>query len=317
MTENEQRPKRFLVTGATGFQGGAIARLLAQRGEDVTGLARNPPGPAPDRPGPAVPTVRGDLGSAEDMRRAFEGVTHAAVTLPLVYDKATVLRYARNLARAAHEAGVQRLVCNTNTPLPEVATRRPGFETRRAAEEVLRGSGVPTVVVRPPVYLDNLFSPWNGPALVDDGVLAYPLPAGERVAWMPHTDLAAVVAAALEAEDAVGRVLHVGGAEVLTGPQLAEAFARVWGREVVYQPLSVPQFEEGLSHVLGAEAAAGVAGIYHHVSTGEDPGLLAPDPGRTARRLGVRLTPVAEWIAAQPWDHWRRTTTDQGAVRLT
>lgn len=311
MTENhrtrhdptDHRPRRFLVTGATGAQGGAVARLLATRGADVRGLSRHAPaGPAA---GPAVRPVLGDLASAADLHRAFEGVTHAAVVLPLEYDTATVLRYAHHLAEAARAAGVRRLVHNTNTPLPERITRHPGFETRRAAEEVLRASGVPTVVLRPPVYLDNLFSPWNGPALVEDGILAYPLPADQPVAWLSHRDLAAATVAALEAPDGPGRVLAIGGAEVLTGPGLAAEFARVLGREVVYRPLDVGQFEAGLAHLMGPAAAAGVAGIYHYVGTGAAPALLAPDPARTEAALGVRLTPVREWIAAQPWDRWR------------
>ncbi|QES47504.1 NmrA family transcriptional regulator [Streptomyces venezuelae] len=299
----EDRPRRYLVTGVTGFQGGTVARLLTARGHEVRGLARHPEGVL-GPVDPAVTFVPGDLGNAEDVRRAFEGVTHAAVVLPLVYDIETITGYARNIADAAREAGVERLVYNVNTPLPEVTTAYAGFESRRAAEEVLRASGVPTVVVRPPVYLDNLFSPWNGPALVNDGVLAYPLPADQRVAWLSHVDLAELVVAALEKDGVTDRVLPIGGADVLTGPELAALFAQVLGREVSYLPLPVDQFEQGLGQVLGAEAAAGVAGIYHHVGTGEAPDLLHTDPRRVESELGVRLTPTVEWIKAQPWDHW-------------
>ncbi|MFJ2744604.1 SDR family oxidoreductase [Streptomyces sp. NPDC087440] len=299
MTEHTAR-RRHLVTGATGLQGGAIARHLAAQGAEVTGLVRDPDGPGPA----GVRLVGADLGRAEEVLKAFAGVTHAVVTIPLEYDTDTVLSYAHNIADAARAVGVRRLVFNTNTALPETATPYAAFETRRAAEAVITGSGVPTVVVRPPVYLDNLFSPWNGPALVNDGVLAYPLPADQRVAWLSHDDLARIVAAALESDAVVGRVLDVGGADVVTGPELARAFAQVLGREVTYVALDVRRFEEGLAQVVGVEAAAGVAGIYHHVSTGLAAGLLAADPGWTRRELGVELTPVVEWIKAQRWEHW-------------
>ncbi len=114
--------------------------------------------------------------------------------------------------------------------------------------------------MRPPVYLDNLFSPWNGPALVNDGVLAYPLPAHTPVAWLSHDDLAEAVHAALTAEGAVGRVFDIGGARTLTGDELAAAFQRGLGRSVRYVPLEPAVFEQGLAEVLGAKAAAGVAG---------------------------------------------------------
>ncbi|GAA3656873.1 SDR family oxidoreductase [Streptomyces chitinivorans] len=304
----ETRRKQFLVTGATGFQGGAVARLLADRGHAVRGLARRPgAGPAPTSA--AVDCVPCDLGDADEVRRAFEGVTHASVVMPLVYDSETVLRYARNIAGAAREAGVERLVYNVNTPLPKETTPYAAFETRRAAESVLRESGVPTVVLRPPVYLDNLFSPWNGPALVNDGVLAYPLPAGQRVAWMSHDDLAAATAAALEGEGLAGRVIGVGGAEVVTGPELAEAFSSALGREVSYRQLDVGHFEAGLARLLGAESAAGVAGIYRYAADGGDPDLLAPDPSGVEHTLGIRPTPITDWVKAQPWEHWAAENT--------
>ncbi|MGW1787637.1 SDR family oxidoreductase [Streptomyces tubercidicus] len=303
---SEDQPKRYLVTGANGFQGGAVARLLSGRGHEVRGLVRDTDRPDGDE-GRAWTPVRGDLGSAEDLRRAFEGVTHAVVTLPLVYEADSVLAYARNIAEAAREAGVSRLVYNVNTPLPEGRTGRAGFETRRLAEQVLFDSGLPTVSVRPPVYLDNLFSPWNGPALVNDGVLAYPLPVGQRVAWMSHADLAQVLAAATEAEGVVGRAVDVGGADVLTGTELAAAFANALGREVRYLPLGVEDFEAGLGQLLGAESAAGVAGIYHHVAAG-DQDLLAAEPATTERVFGVQLTSTVEWIKTQNWDIWSGRT---------
>ncbi|MEU8537063.1 SDR family oxidoreductase [Streptomyces parvulus] len=301
----QEHLKRVLVTGANGFQGGAVARWLAAQGHDVRGLVRDEAKAA--AAGGGFTPVRGDLADPGTLRAAFGGATHAVVVMPLEYDLDTVTGYARNVAEAAHEAGVRRIVLNTNTPVPDETTRYAGFETRRRAEEVLRAGTVPVTVVRPPVYLENLFSPWNGPAIVNDGVLAYPLPEGQRVAWMSHEDLAKVAARALDDDVPAGQVLHVGGADVLTGPELAAVFGQALGREVRYLPLEVAQFEQGLAGLLGPEAAAGVAGIYHHVGEGQAPDLLCPRPAAVEEALGIRLTPAIEWVKAQPWEHWART----------
>ncbi|GAA4899837.1 SDR family oxidoreductase [Streptomyces coeruleoprunus] len=295
-------PMRVAVVGATGFQGGAVARLLADRNHRVRTLSRRPEGDRPPLPG--VACASGDLGSAEDVRALFEGATHAAVVLPLVYDRERVLRYAQHIAAAARSAGVRRIVYNANTRVPRTTTGVAAFETRRIAEDVLRESGVPLVVLRPPVYLDNLFSPWNGPALVNEGVLAYPLPERTRTAWLSHQDLAEAVYAALTVDGVAGRTFDIGGERGLTGQELAAAFARSLGRPVRYVPLDPEVFEQGLARVLGADAAAGVAGLYHHLAAGHDPLLMDDDGGTSARLLSLKPAPVEDWVARRPWQVW-------------
>lgn len=300
---------RVAVVGATGFQGGAVARLLTERDHRVRGLTRRP---AADRPSlPAAVFVRGDLADPEAVRELFDGTTHGFVTLPLEYDPERVEAYARNVAAAALAAGTRRLVFNSNTRIPGAPTGVPAFETRRLAERVLRESGVPLVVLRPPVYLDNLFSPWNGPGLVDEGVLAYPLPESARTAWLSHRDLAHAALAALTREGVDGRTFDIGGARALTGRELARALGRALGRPVRYRELDPVVFERGLAQLLGADAAAGVAGIYHYAASGADPELMADDGGVSAEVLALDPPPVEEWAAARPWHVWSDAAEEQ------
>ncbi|MDJ0341457.1 NmrA family NAD(P)-binding protein [Streptomyces sp. H10-C2] len=298
---SEEIHQRCLVVGATGFQGGAVARLLAGRGHRVRSLTRRPAVARPDIAG--VSFVAGDLGSRDDVMWAFKGATHAAVTMPLEYDPVRIQSYAANIAEAALENGVNRIVYNANTRVPPDAGMVAAFETRRLAEAVLRDSGVPLVVLRPPVYLDNLFSPWNGPALIDEGVLAYPLAADQRVGWISHDDLAVAMAAALFNDGLDGRVLDIGG-QAVDGPGLAEEFATGLGRPVEYRALPAAAFEAALAKAIGATSAAGVAGIYHYMASGTDERLMDGDPEEAEQALGIKLTPIADWVAGQPWQTW-------------
>ncbi|MFE4590001.1 SDR family oxidoreductase [Streptomyces laurentii] len=304
-------PMRVAVVGATGFQGGAVARLLVDRGHRVRTLSRRPEADRP--PVPGAEFVAGGLADEGAVGRLFEGATHAVVSMPLVYETERVRRYASNLARAARAAGVRRLVFNANTRLPQEPTGVPAFETRRMAETVLRGSGVPLVVLRPPVYLDNLFSPWNGPALVDEGVLAYPLPATAPVAWLSHTGLAQAVYAALTRDGVEGGVFDIGGAATLTGTDLAEALGYALGRPVRYAPLRPELFERWLAQLLGPGTAEGVTGLYRYLAAGSDPLLLAGDDGMSAEALGVAPARAEEWAAEQPWQVWSNHPEDQPA----
>ncbi|MFI9099141.1 SDR family oxidoreductase [Streptomyces fildesensis] len=299
---SEEIHQRCLVVGATGFQGGAVARLLAGRGHRVRSLTRRPAVARPDIAG--VSFVAGDLGSRDDVMWAFKGATHAVVTMPLEYDPLRIETYAIHIAEAALESGVTRIVYNANTRVPADTAGVAAFETRRIAEAVLADCGVPLVVLRPPVYLDNLFSPWNGPALVDEGVLAYPLPADRRVAWISHDDLAVAVAAALFNDGLDGRVLDIGGGQAVDGNELAAAFAEGLGRPVAYQALPPAAFEAALAKAIGPNAAAGVAGIYHYMAEGPDERLMDGDPREAEQALGIKLTSIAGWVAAQPWQTW-------------
>ncbi|WP_103963062.1 SDR family oxidoreductase [Nonomuraea solani] len=271
---------RFLVIGASGAQGGAVARHLTERGHDVRGFSRTGDVPARVRP------FRGDLGDAARVKEAFDGVTHASVTLPLVYDPATVSAHVRHVIDGALAAGVRRLAFNTGNRLPEAESGVAAFETRRRAAAALLSSGVPTVVLRPPLYAENL----RAPGVAGPGVLRYPLPADVAVPWLTHADLGAATAAALTLDGLEGATLDLGGPDTVTGPELAAMF----GPGVRYEEQDVAAFESGLAHAVGAEAAAGVAATYRWI--GGRRGFFTPSPG-LAERLGLRLTPLRDWIA--------------------
>ncbi|MEV0390557.1 NmrA family NAD(P)-binding protein [Nonomuraea sp. NPDC050643] len=282
---------RFLVIGASGAQGGAVARRLAAQGHEVRGFARTANVPEGVRPFP------GDLGDAQRVKEAFEGVTHASVLLPLVYDaatvaatvSATVAAYVRHVIDGALAAGVRRLAFNTGNRLPGTATGVAAFDTRARAARALLDSGVPTVVLRPPLYADNLLAPGVRGA----GVLRYPLPADLAVPWLTHTDLGTVTAAALTAGGLEGATLDLGGPDAVTGPELAAMF----GPDVRYEEQDVAAFEAALAPALGAEAAAGVAATYRWIGAASRDFFAAPAGG-----LDVRLTPLREWIATRQWD---------------
>ena len=170
-----------LVTGASGFLGGRMAQMLAERGDDVVVLARGTSALGHLRAemgAGRVRVVRGDLGDLASLRDAFAAcgdvrvVFHCAAcstdwAAEETYVRANVTG-TRNLLEAAREArGLERFVhvsttdvygypevpCDEVGPtVGEVAGWLPYCRTKRMGEEAVweaSRTGLPVTVVRP------------------------------------------------------------------------------------------------------------------------------------------------------------------------
>jgi len=110
---------KILVTGAGGFLGGAIARRLLKRGDDVRSFARNA---YPRLVDLGVECVRGDLGDAEAVHKAVDGcdmVYHVAAKPGVWGPRADYYRCntqgTLNVLDGCAKAGIRHLVY-TSTP---------------------------------------------------------------------------------------------------------------------------------------------------------------------------------------------------------
>ncbi|HSK09793.1 MAG TPA: NAD-dependent epimerase/dehydratase family protein [Vicinamibacterales bacterium] len=161
-----------LVTGATGFTGGHLARGLAARSFRVRVLARDE-ARARDLTTAGIEVVEGDLTDRASIDRAVEGMA-TVYNVAAIYREAGVPASAYRavnaeavgtLVRASARAGVQRVVhCSTvgvhgdiqAPPADEDAPLRPGdiyqqtkLEGERVAREAAAAAGVELVIARP------------------------------------------------------------------------------------------------------------------------------------------------------------------------
>src|SRR5436309_13817371 len=104
--------KTILVTGATGQQGGALARLLLERGQRVRAMTRKPDSPAARAlTGRGAELAAGDFDDRASLERAMQGIDAVfVVATPAEAGVEAEIRQATTVADAAKAAGVRHLV---------------------------------------------------------------------------------------------------------------------------------------------------------------------------------------------------------------
>ena len=171
--------QKVLVTGATGFLGGVLARRLVSEGVRVRGLVRSPEKAAALRDY-GIEIVQGDVTDADAMQRAVEGcniVFHAAAALGGDYTKQQLVNVAgtSKVVRAAHAARVERFVHISSVAvygyrvkgevteaIPPAPGADPYARTKSEAERVVIEGGVPYTIVRPAMIYGAGSINWTG-----------------------------------------------------------------------------------------------------------------------------------------------------------
>jgi uncharacterized protein YbjT (DUF2867 family) len=187
-----------LVFGATGTQGGAVARELLAQGVRVQALVRNPDsGRAKALVNQGAELVVGDLGDERSLIAALSSVSVAyAITTPFEEGPDAEVRQGEAIIRAAVGAELQWLVLASVAAADRAEV--PHFQSKATIEEALRGAAVPWTVVAPSYFYENVLGSREA---ILAGALPLPLPLDKPLHQVALRDLGAVVAAILDRRD--------------------------------------------------------------------------------------------------------------------
>src|SRR6266571_7633426 len=152
----------ILVTGATGKQGGSVARDLLANGHKVRAMTRKPDGEAARalaRLGAEI--VPGDLDDAASLERAVLGAWGIfAVQNTWEAGVEREEEQGKRLAEVARRRGVQHYVYSS-VGSAHRRTGIPHFENKWRIEETVRRLKFPShVILRPVFFMENLTTPW-------------------------------------------------------------------------------------------------------------------------------------------------------------
>jgi uncharacterized protein YbjT (DUF2867 family) len=239
--------KTILVCGATGRQGGAVARALlngdaCSSGDwKVRALTRDPGSAAAQALAVrGAELVEGDMDDRAALDRALAsawGVFSVQNFWTSSYDEE--IQQGKNVGDAAQAAGVGHVVYSSVGG----ADRQSGlahFESKWIVEEYLRELGVPLTIFRPVFFMDNLLAE-PGRSAILAGTVSLALEEGATLQMIAVSDIGAFVALAFADPDKwLGQAVEIAGDE-LTGPQIAESFTEVLGQDVRWVELPMDQ----------------------------------------------------------------------------
>jgi uncharacterized protein YbjT (DUF2867 family) len=280
-----------LLTGATGYIGGRLMRRLIADGREVRALARNPERLS----GEPVEAVAGDVIKGEGLVRALDGCETAYYLIHSMERAAGPngafadldRRAAENFARAAQEAGVDRVIYLGGL-IPQGEEISPHLRSRLEVEQILLDAIPDSVALRASIVIGARSSSFQLLVRLIERLRVLPMPGWRENRTQPIDERDAIeyLARAPRARAAAGRSLDIAGPDVVTYAQMIERIAESMG---------VGRIPLGVGFSLTPPAAAVVAGV-----TGLDLQLVRPLMESLEYDLLPRNMDVVELLEHRP-----------------
>ena len=237
-----------LVIGATGQQGGAAARALLERGRAVRAFVRDETKEAARQLCQAgASLVTGDLDDADSVLSAMQSVSGVFLALTMMTGPRVTLagvaaeeRRGKAVAELARTAGIAHLVYSSISSAP-LHTGIPHVESKMRIEEHIRALGLPATMLRPVSFMDN-FASFTRPAVqAGELVVSLGLRPQTPLPLIAVRDIGTFAAIAFgDPGSYAGRHVDLAG-DCLTGPQIADVFARATGLPARFRQVPIEQ----------------------------------------------------------------------------
>jgi uncharacterized protein YbjT (DUF2867 family) len=231
------RELTVVVTGATGKQGGAVARGLLERGHEVRAITRDPnSSQAKSLASAGATLIAASLEDSAAITKALEGATSLfAMTTPFGGTDAET-RQGVAAADAAKAAGAHLVFTSVGSANRQTGV--PHFNSKYEVEKHIAKIGVRATILAPVYFMENLYF---GKEQLAQGIYASAVPPTRTLAQVAVADIGAVAVRILEdAGRFAGRRFDLASDE-LTGNDVVAILSRVTGRPFTYYqvPLDV------------------------------------------------------------------------------
>ena len=244
---NDQRSDSILVTGATGYIGGRLIPLLLEQGYAVRVFVRD----ADRIQGRTwlgdVEIVEGDVLDPKTLPPALEGIDAAYY---LIHNMSEEKGYrqqeiiaARNFGKTADAYDVDRIIYlgGLGNPQEDLA---PHLRSRQATGEELAKHGVPVTEFRAAIIVGSGSMSFEMIRYLTERlpVMICPRWVYQNVQPIAVDDVLAYLTAALENPESLGKVIEIGGRDILPYAEMMKTYAHLRGlkRRLIPVPVLTP-----------------------------------------------------------------------------
>lgn len=276
--------RTILISGATGKQGGALARELTGTGFKLRALTRKPDSDAAKALAAAgAEIIRGDLNDAASLETALAGVWGAfGVQNTWEAGVAGEEEQGKRFATLARKAGVHHFVY-TSVGSAHRQTGIPHFENKWRIEETVRGLGFPShVIIRPVFFMENLLTPW----FLNGDLLVAAMNPATSLQMIAVADIGKYAARAFTHAAVLNRrEIDIAGDSV-TLPEAASILSAGLGRNIAFRQIPIAEVRKN------SEDFALMLEWFDRVGYNAD--IAANE-----REFGIAPTTLADWVATQ------------------
>ena len=241
-------PRTVLVTGATGYIGGLIVPRLLAAGYRVRCLVRDPAKLTARSWAQQVEAVTGDVLDIDSLAPAFAGADAAYYLVHSMGGadadfRARDLRAASNAGLVAKETGLERLIYLGG--LGQEGGLSEHLESRQEVGRALAESGVPVTEFRAAVIVGEGSVSFRMVRYLAERlpVMITPRWVRTRIQPIAEDDVLRYLLDALQVPASSGRVIEIGGRDILTYAEMLTVYARIRGkrRYLVQVPVLTPR----------------------------------------------------------------------------
>lgn len=284
-----KKEKLILITGATGQQGGAVAKELLSKGYRVRAMTRKPDSEkAKELLKLGAEVVYGDLDNSESAEKALEGCWGTfAVQNTWEAGVEKEEEQGKRFAESAKKKNIQ-FYFYTSVASAQRKTGIPHFDNKWRIEEKVRSLAFPFyTIIRPVFFMENLASPWFKPA-IDNGQLAVAMKPDTKLQMIAVKDIGKYGLWVFENfEKLNGRAIDLAG-DVLTMVEVADLISKAKGKKVTFTRIPIEEirkFSEDYAIMLEWFDKVG----------------FNADIAKSSNESGIKPTKFEEWVKTVMW----------------